>query len=194
MRSAKNLKIHEQRRARFFDEMEKHCENSIAVIPAHPELIRNDDVHFKFRQDSNFFYLTGFEEPDAIAVLKSVGGKREFTLFVKPKDLAKEIWTGYLCGVEGAMSTFKANKSYSIDDFDSQMSHLFAGCERVSYELVAERFTETAWSTWIKKFCASLILCAQNRAERARVISLYSMRAIFWVSCVCSNLPRKWRS
>ncbi|MEW6056915.1 MAG: aminopeptidase P N-terminal domain-containing protein [Bdellovibrionota bacterium] len=123
------------RRQHFFSELLKGAENVVAIIPAHPELVRNNDVHFKFRQDSNFYYLTGFEEPDAIAVFRAVGGKKEFILFVRPKDLAQEIWTGYRTGVDGAVSKLGADRSYSVDDFDAQMPKLLHGAERVYYGL-----------------------------------------------------------
>lgn len=122
-----------ERRARFFDALEKQCESTVAVVPAHAEAIRNHDVRFKFRQDSSFHYLTGFEEPDAIAVLRSVKGKREFTMFVRPKDIAKEIWTGYRCGVEGAVASFGADKAYPTEEFDKRMLELLKDCDRIYY-------------------------------------------------------------
>ncbi|HRK01784.1 MAG TPA: aminopeptidase P N-terminal domain-containing protein, partial [Oligoflexia bacterium] len=70
------------RRQHFLSQIVAQTENAVAIVPAHSELIRNHDVHFKFRQDTNFYYLTGFEEPDAIAVFRNVGGKREYVLFV----------------------------------------------------------------------------------------------------------------
>jgi Xaa-Pro aminopeptidase len=113
--------------------MVAETENAIAIVPAHPELIRNNDVHFKFRQDTNFHYLTGFDEPDAIAVFRNVGGKRELILFVRPKDLEKEIWTGYRCGVEGAVDRYGADRAFPVSEFDAQMPKLMQGADRVYY-------------------------------------------------------------
>ncbi len=121
------------RRQHFLSQISKDGANSVAIVPAHPELIRNNDVHFKFRQDSSFKYLTGFEEPDAVAVLRNVGGKKEFILFVRPKDLEKEIWTGYRCGVEGAVAKFGADRAYPIAEFDTQMAKMLQGTDRVYY-------------------------------------------------------------
>lgn len=118
-----------ERRRKVF----KKLQNAVMIIPANPELIRNNDVHFEFRQESNFYYLTGFDEPDAIAVLKSIKGKEEFILFVRPKDLSKEIWTGFRAGVEGAASLYGANKAYPVSEFDSQASSLLQGSESVYY-------------------------------------------------------------
>lgn len=121
------------RRQHFFSEIARDVENAVAIVPAHPELIRNHDVHFKFRQDSNFYYLTGFQEPDSIAVFRNIKGKREFILFVRPKDIEKEIWTGYRCGVDKAVTQYGADRAYPIAEFDTQMAKLFQGADRIYY-------------------------------------------------------------
>ena len=77
--------------------------NSVAIIPGAREATRSNDTHYRFRQDSDFLYLTGFEEPDAIAVIKS-GGDNRYTLFVRPRDPEREIWDGRRAGVDGAKS------------------------------------------------------------------------------------------
>ena len=74
--------------------------NSVAIIPGAREATRSNDTHYRFRQDSDFFYLTGFEEPDAIAVIKSSSSPK-YTLFVRPRDPEREIWDGRRAGVEG---------------------------------------------------------------------------------------------
>ncbi len=121
------------RRQHFMSQLTKNHENAVAIIPAHPELIRNNDVNFKFRQDSNFFYLTGFDEPDAIAVFRNIKGKKEFVLFVRPRNFEKEIWTGYLQGVEGAVSKIGADRAYPLDDFEKKIFELLSGADCVFY-------------------------------------------------------------
>ena len=121
------------RRQHFLNEIAKDAENSIAIVPANIEAYRANDTHFKFRQDSNFYYLTGFDEPDAIAVFRNVRGKKEFILFVRPKDLEKEIWNGYRAGVDGAVTKYGADKAYSIDQFDKEFSRLLEGTDRLYY-------------------------------------------------------------
>jgi len=76
----------------------------LAVIPAATEVIRNHDVPYQFRQDSAFWYLTGFHEPDAVAVIAPGHEDGDFSLFVRPKDPAQEVWTGIRAGKEGAAS------------------------------------------------------------------------------------------
>src|SRR5690606_22293764 len=90
---------------RFADHRRRLAESigpdGIAVIPAAVEVIRNDDVHHPFRQDSDFVYLTGFEEPYAVCVIAPDQPEGEFVLFVRPRDPEMEAWTGYRVGVEG---------------------------------------------------------------------------------------------
>ena len=80
-----------QRRADFLKKMQP---NSIAIIPSAPEYVRNGDGHFQYRQDSNFYYLTGFNEPEAIAVFLPDNPEGEFWLFNLPRNPEMEIWHG----------------------------------------------------------------------------------------------------
>ena len=83
-------------------------ETGLAIIPAAAEIIRNYDVPHPFRQDSAFWYLTGFHEPDAVAVIAPGHEEGDFILFVRPKDPAQEVWTGVRQGIEGAKERFLA--------------------------------------------------------------------------------------
>jgi len=121
------------RRQHFLSEISKDGANAVAIVPAHPELIRNHDVHYKFRQDSTFQYLTGFEEPDSIAVFLNINGKKEFVLFVRPKDLEKEIWTGFRAGVDGAVNKHGADRAYPLSEFDTVLPKLLQGADRIYY-------------------------------------------------------------
>ena len=108
--------------------------NSVAIIPAAREATRSNDTHYRFRQDSDFFYLTGFEEPEAIAVVKP-GAEHEYTLFVRPRDPEREIWDGRRAGVEGAKREFGANESFPVQDFDSHLREILDGAEVLYYRL-----------------------------------------------------------
>ena len=92
-----------RRRARLIGDME---ENSIAIIPSAKIKCRNRDVDYVFRQDSDFLYLTGFEEPDSVAVLMPGREHGEYILFCRERDPAKEIWDGYMAGPEGAIKKY----------------------------------------------------------------------------------------
>src|SRR4051794_21988990 len=75
---------------------------SVAIIPSAPEAVRSNDTHYRYRQDSDLFYLTGFAEPESVALLSTVEGKPKYTLFVRERDPEREIWDGRREGVEGA--------------------------------------------------------------------------------------------
>ncbi len=108
--------------------------NSVAIIPSARETTRSNDTNYRFRQDSDFFYLTGFEEPDAIAVIKS-SGTPGYTLFVRPRDPEREIWDGRRAGVEGARKEFGAEESFPIAEFDEKLNDILDGAETLYYRL-----------------------------------------------------------
>ncbi len=100
--------------------------DSVAIIPAAREAVRSHDTNYRYRQNSDFFYLTGFEEPDAIAVI-APGRDKKFTLFVRPRDLEQEIWNGYRAGVEGAVADYGADEAFPIDQFDAKLTEILDG-------------------------------------------------------------------
>jgi Xaa-Pro aminopeptidase len=99
---------------------------SVAIIPAAREAVRSHDTNYRYRQNSDFFYLTGFEEPDAIAVI-TPGGDKKFTLFVRPRDPEREIWDGYRSGVEGAVHDYNADQAFPVAEFDDKLSEILDG-------------------------------------------------------------------
>ncbi len=107
----------------------------MAIVPADAETFRNADTNHPFRQDSDFFYLTGFEEPDAVCVLVPGHSDGDFHLFVNPHDREKETWTGFRNGVEGAMRRFGADVAYPIDELDATLPRLMLGRDVVFYRL-----------------------------------------------------------
>lgn len=88
----------------------------VAVIAAAPVHIRNNDVEHHHRQDSDFFYLTGYDEPECVAVLSRVEGAKPFTLFVRLRDPERETWDGPRSGVEGAQQDFRADAAFAISE------------------------------------------------------------------------------
>ncbi|HEY5884472.1 MAG TPA: Xaa-Pro aminopeptidase [Pyrinomonadaceae bacterium] len=114
--------------------MRRMDQESIAVIPGAREITRSHDLHFRFRQDSDFFYLTGFEEPDSIAVI-APGREQKYTLFVRPRDPAQEIWVGRRAGVEGAKKEFGADEAFPIEEFEDKLLDLLDGAEKLYYRL-----------------------------------------------------------
>ncbi|MBI4925951.1 MAG: aminopeptidase P N-terminal domain-containing protein [Bdellovibrio sp.] len=109
---------------------------STFILPAAKEAVRNLDVIHSFRQESNFFYLCGLEEPDAFLVLApSSQSSHKTILFVLPKDLEKEMWIGERYGVENAKKVFDADEVYPISEFDQKLPEFLKNSEQVFYRV-----------------------------------------------------------
>jgi len=100
--------------------------NSIAIIPAATELTRSRDTHYPFRQDSDFFYLTGFNEPDAVLVLCKNSDSPSL-LFCLDKDKLAEVWHGRRIGFEKAQSEYLFDKTYALSELNEQLLNLVNG-------------------------------------------------------------------
>jgi Xaa-Pro aminopeptidase len=109
--------------------------NSIAIIPSARERLRSRDVEYPFRQDSDFYYLSGFTEPDAVLVL--VPGRRhgQFVMFCRERDEGMELWHGYRAGPEGVCAKHAADDAFPIGDIDDILPGLIEGRERVYYSM-----------------------------------------------------------
>jgi len=112
--------------------MRRMDKNSVAIIPSAREAVRSHDTNYRYRQNSDFFYLTGFEEPEAIAVI-TPGKDKKFTLFVRPRDLEQEIWNGYRAGVEGAVQDYSADQAFPVTEFDEKLAQILDGPEVLYY-------------------------------------------------------------
>ncbi|HEY5578147.1 MAG TPA: aminopeptidase P N-terminal domain-containing protein [Acidimicrobiia bacterium] len=99
---------------------------SVAVLAAGTEAVRNRDVDHPFRQDSDFYFLTGFHEPEAVAIIDGTSPE-PFVLFVRPKDREDEIWTGLRAGPEGAREHFGANEAFPIGELESELRRRLQG-------------------------------------------------------------------
>lgn len=114
----KNNNIFRQRRERFLEFLKLH--HGVAIVAANPLAHRNDDVHYSFRQDSNFYYLTGLNEPEAILILHPGKAGAESTLFLRPKNPELETWEGRRLGLEAAPSILGIDQAYAIDEFEKR--------------------------------------------------------------------------
>ena len=123
--------IFQVRRQKIFEAMP---DNSIAFLSAAPICYRNNDTEYPYRQCSYFHYVSGWEEPNAIAVLLKSNHKTQFIMFCQPKDPAKEQWTGKRQGPEGACAHFGANEAYPLGELAERvlpwfrLSALFIPC------------------------------------------------------------------
>jgi len=121
---------------RFIDQMEP---SSVAIIPAAHEAQRSYDTEFRFRQDSDFWYLTGFPEPDAIAVIDPSNKKAAYTLYVRPRDPEMETWFGRREGTDGAMKNYGADAAFNINKFAADMPKLLNGHEKLYYRFSVDK-------------------------------------------------------
>ncbi len=120
------------------DSLMQSYPGAVFLFPSNPDYIRNSDVHYPFRQDSNFFYLTGFEEAESFLILapKKLGWSDYRTiLFVSPRDSEKEMWEGERYGIEGAQKIFGADEAYSIHELDKKLPELLNAADRVFYRM-----------------------------------------------------------
>ena len=125
--------------------------NGTAIFRSAPMAVMHNDVEYTYRQDSDFFYLTGFNEPDAVAILAPHHPEHQFILFVQPKDPEKETWTGYLHGVEGAKEIFAADEAYSIEELEEKLPQYLEKAERIYYHLGRDKtFNTNVLNHWQK--------------------------------------------
>jgi Xaa-Pro aminopeptidase len=107
----------------------------IAIIPAAPVRHRNNDVEYDYRQDSDFYYMTGFEEPESVAVLVPGRAQAEYVLFVRERDPARETWDGRRAGPAGATRDYGADDAFPITDIDEILPGLLENRTRVYYAM-----------------------------------------------------------
>ncbi len=108
---------------------------AIAILPACPVKIRNRDAEYDYRPDSDFYYLSGFSEPEAVLILVPGREHGEYILFCRERDPKTTTWTGEVAGQEGAVDKFEADDSFPIDDLDDILPGLLEGIERVYYTM-----------------------------------------------------------
>lgn len=116
--------------------------DSVAIIPAAHEATRSYDTEYKFRQDSDFLYLTGFPEPDAVAVIDPANKNAPYTLFVRPRNLEMETWFGRRQGVEGAVKNYKADRAFPIEKFAADLPKLLDGHESLYYRFAVDKLLD----------------------------------------------------
>jgi Xaa-Pro aminopeptidase len=118
--------------AEFMRRMEP---GSVAIIPSARERTRSNDTEYRYRQDSDFFYLTGFNEPEAVAVIAPAKEGQRFTLFVRPRDPEREIWDGRRAGVEGARQEYGADAAHTITEFREKLGEIVNGARNLYYRV-----------------------------------------------------------
>jgi Xaa-Pro aminopeptidase len=123
--------------------------DAIAILPAAPVRHRNGDIEYAYRQDSHFHYLTGFPEPEAVAVLVPGRPHAEYLLFVRERDAEREAWTGPRAGTEGAMTRFGADDAFPIADIDDILPGLIEQRSQIYYSLGTHREFDPHLLGWV---------------------------------------------
>ncbi|TCD19447.1 Xaa-Pro aminopeptidase [Pseudomonas sp. IC_126] len=135
-----------RRRKVLMAEMEP---NSIAILPAAPMYIRNRDVEHIYRQDSDFQYLSGFPEPEAVIALIPGREHGEYVLFCRERDPARELWDGLRAGQDGAIAEYGADDAFPIGDIDEILPGLIEGRSRVYYAIGSNQEFDHRLMEWI---------------------------------------------
>ncbi|WP_165494432.1 Xaa-Pro aminopeptidase [Acinetobacter terrestris] len=139
----------QERRDRLAEEMGPH---SIAIIATSPVAMRNRDADYKFRADSSFFYLTGFAEPEAVAVIEtfeSIDEGYTYSLFCRERNREMEIWNGYRAGVDGAVDDYEADEAYAIDLLDEEIIEKLLDKQKLFYRIGQQADFDGRVAKWI---------------------------------------------
>jgi len=142
-----------QRRTDLIQQM---APNSVAILSAAPERLRNSNTEYAYRQDSYFWYLTGFPEPEAVAVLVADGGRGRFILFCRDRDKTMEIWNGVRAGQEGAKRDYGAEEAYSIQEIDERLPKLLENRGRIYANLGASAAFDQQLMGWVNQVRAKV--------------------------------------
>jgi len=136
------------------DLMRMMGKGGIAILPAAPSKIRNRDVEYAYRQDSDFYYLTGFPEPEAVAVLIPGRPHGEYILFCRDRDPERETWDGRRAGPDGARESYGADDAFPIADIDEILPHMLEHCERVYYTMGVHADFDQRLLGWVNQLRA----------------------------------------
>jgi len=129
--------------------MQRIGKGNIALLASSATKIRNRDVHYPFRQDSDFYYLTGFSEPDALAVFIPGREQGEYILFCREFDPTKALWEGVHAGLEGATKHYQADDAFPIDDLDEILPGMLENKQKVFYPMGRDSELDHRLLDWI---------------------------------------------
>lgn len=131
-----NKELYQRRRAAFLERMTAQFDGAtgVAILRSAPVMHKTADMDHEYRPDSDFYYLTGFAEPGAVAVL-TPHAEPSYRLFVRPRDPEQEVWVGKRAGVEGAVSEYGADEAHSVEDVERWLPDLLEGAQVLYYAL-----------------------------------------------------------
>ena len=127
----------------------KVLDDSAIIVASSPVKSRISDTDYLYRQDSNFYYLSGYEEPESILLIRPYAKKDNFIIFCRDRDPLKEQWDGFRSGQKGAVKDFGANKSLSISSVDSLMPELLEGAKNIYYSMSSPCGLDKRINAWV---------------------------------------------
>ncbi|WP_395680524.1 aminopeptidase P N-terminal domain-containing protein [Dokdonella sp.] len=130
--------------------------DAIVIVPAAPERVRNNDAHYPYRQDSDFHYLSGFPEADAVLALVPGRAPSETILFCRERDAERERWDGPRAGTEGAVAVYGMDDAFPIDDIDDILPGLIEGRTRVYYHFGRDAEFDLKLIGWVNRVRAQI--------------------------------------
>ena len=139
--------------------------NSIAILSAAGVSTRNSSVEYPYRQDSDFFYLSGFSEPEAVLVLIPQREQGEFVLFCRERNPERELWDGLRAGQDGAIADYQADDAFPIGDIDNILPSLIEGRERVYYSIGNNAEFDQQMMGWLNTIRSKARMGAQPPKE-----------------------------
>jgi len=143
-----NAREFTRRRKRLMDMMGNE---SIAILPTASVCLRNNDVEFPFRPDSDFYYMTGYPEPEAVAVIIPDRPHGEYVLFCRERDPRKETWDGKRGGLEGACDIYGADDAFPIEDMDDILPNLLEDKERIFHTMGNDAIFDQRVLGWVNE-------------------------------------------
>lgn len=145
--------------------MQRMTPNSIAVLSAAAVSTRNSSVEYPYRQDSDFFYLSGFSEPEAVLVLIPQREQGEFVLFCRERNPERELWDGLRAGQDGAIADYQADDAFPIGDIDEILPGLIEGRDRVYYSIGNHAEFDQQMMDWLNTIRSKARMGAQPPKE-----------------------------
>jgi Xaa-Pro aminopeptidase len=142
-----DMKVFARRRERLM----QYMAGGVAILPTAPVRVRNRDVHYAYRPDSDFYYLTHFPEPEAVAVMVPGRAHGQYILFCRERNPEREIWDGRRAGLEGAREAYGADDAFPIDDIDDILPGLLENREKVFYSMGRYREFDTRLMNWVNE-------------------------------------------
>ena len=145
----KVLKEYASRRKKLMDHI---GDDSVAVLPAAAPRLRNRDIHYDYRPSSDFIYLSGFTEANAVLVLAPGSDQGEFLLFCEPHDNTRELWEGTHAGIDGAVQEYGADKAFPISELNNILPTLLTNRSKLYYDMGEHESFDKNITAWIQQF------------------------------------------